>query len=125
MLPSGGEHAVVWRGGQPTDLGAPDGLDSTATLVSSRGTIFGFASQGASVAGVLEWKSGTLVDLGSFGAPAAQPIAMNARGDVLVSTGRLTRARELLPLGDVRSRSREAGSSLKCFLGQVLHRCHR
>lgn len=86
MLPSGGEHAVVWRGGQPTDLGAPDGLDSTATLVSSRGTIFGFASQGASVAGVLEWKSGTLVDLGSFGAPAAQPIAMNARGDVLVST---------------------------------------
>jgi hypothetical protein len=86
MLPSGAEHAVVWRGGQPTDLGAPNGLDSTATFVSAQGTIFGFASQGGSVAGVLEWKGGTLVDLGTFGAPAAQPIAMNARGDVLVMT---------------------------------------
>jgi uncharacterized membrane protein len=86
MLPSGGEHAVVWRGGKPTDLGAPNGLDSTATFVSAKGTIFGFASQGGSVAGVLEWKSGKLIDLGSFGAPAAQPIAMNVHGDVLVST---------------------------------------
>ena len=86
MLPSGAEHAVVWRGGRPTDLGAPDGLDSTAAFVSADGTIFGFASQDASVAGVLEWKNGMLIDLGTFGAPAAQPIAMNARGDVLVST---------------------------------------
>jgi uncharacterized membrane protein len=52
MLPSGGEHAVVWRGGKPTDLGAPNGLDSTATFVSAKGTIFGIASQGGSVAGV-------------------------------------------------------------------------
>jgi probable HAF family extracellular repeat protein len=85
-LPSGGEHAVVWRGGKPTDLGAPNGLDSTATLISAKGTIFGFASQGGSVVGALEWKSGKLIDLGSFGAPAAQPIAMNAHGDVLVAT---------------------------------------
>jgi uncharacterized membrane protein len=85
-LPSGGEHAVVWRGGKPTDLGAPNGLDSTATLISAKGTIFGFASQGGSVVGALEWKSGKLIDLGSFGAPAAQPIAMNVHGDVLVST---------------------------------------
>jgi probable HAF family extracellular repeat protein len=85
-LPSGGEHAVVWSGGEPTDLGAPDGFDSTAFLISATGTIFGFAAQGASVAGVLEWKNGTLVHLGSFGAPAAQPIAINAHGDVLVST---------------------------------------
>jgi len=85
-LPSGGEHAVVWRGGEPTDLRAPGGFDSTAYLISGNGTIFGFASQGASVAGVLEWKNGALTDLGSFGAPAAQPIAMNAHGDVLVST---------------------------------------
>ena len=86
MLPSGAEHAVVWRDGQPTDLGAPDGLDSTATFVSDNGTIFGLAFQGGSVAGVLEWKNGAMVDLGTFGAPAAQPIAMNAHGDVLVST---------------------------------------
>jgi hypothetical protein len=36
--------------------------------------------------GVLEWKGGKLFDLGSFAGPAAQPVAMNARGDVLVST---------------------------------------
>jgi probable HAF family extracellular repeat protein len=86
VLPSGAEHAVVWRDNRPTDLGAPDGFDSTADFISATGTIFGFASQGGTVGDVLEWKDGRLIDLGSFGAPAAQPIAMNARGDVLVET---------------------------------------
>lgn len=86
LLPSGAEHAVVWRDDQPTDLGAPDGFDSTAEFISANGTIFGFASQAGSAGDALEWKDGRLIDLGSFGAPAAQPIAMNARGDVLVET---------------------------------------
>jgi probable HAF family extracellular repeat protein len=87
-LPSGVQHAVVWRGGQVTDLGTVNRLESTATLISASGTIFGSGdTQGDCCASVvLEWKNGQLIDLGDFGAPAAQPIAMNAHGDVLVET---------------------------------------
>ena len=90
QLPSGGEHAVVWHGGKPTDLGAPTGFDSMATLISARGAIYGFAFQGDADSAVLEWKRGHLIDLGSFGTAGGRPIAMNARGDVLVQTETVT-----------------------------------
>jgi probable HAF family extracellular repeat protein len=86
-LPSGVDHAVVWRGGKPTDLGSVNGLDSFATLITAKGTIYGFASlHDGSSSVVLEWKSGQLIDLGTFGADAARPVAVNAHGDVLIQT---------------------------------------
>jgi len=87
MLRSGAYRAVVWHRGKPTDLGSIQGLDSAATLITPTGTIFGYAYQGAEgPTVVLEWKSGRLIDLGRFGAAGAQPVAVNAQGDVLVQT---------------------------------------
>ena len=86
-LASGEYRAVVWQRGKATDLGSVDGLDTFATLITPSGTIFGYASYGA--AGptvVLEWKSARLIDLGRFGAPGAQPVAVNAQGNLLVQT---------------------------------------
>jgi probable HAF family extracellular repeat protein len=86
-LPSGVDHAVAWQRGVPTDLGSVNGLDSFASLITAGGTIFGFASThdgGSRIA--LEWKDGRLVVLGRFGAGGAQPVAVNAHGDVLIQT---------------------------------------
>jgi probable HAF family extracellular repeat protein len=86
-LPSGVDHAVVWRDGAATDLGSVGSLDSYATLIGRDGTIFGFASTYVGNSRTaLEWKDGRLIDLGRFGSGGAQPIAVNAHGDVLVQT---------------------------------------
>lgn len=86
-LPSGVDHAVAWHHGVPTDLGSVNGLDSFATSITADGTIFGFASTHVGSSAVaLEWKGGRLVVLGRFGARGARPVAVNARGDVLIQT---------------------------------------
>lgn len=88
-LPSGVEHAVLWRGGSttPTDLGSVGGLDSSVDGMNASGTIVGFASDHIGDNRVaLEWQAGRLIVLGRFGAQGAQAIAVNTRGDVLVQT---------------------------------------
>jgi probable HAF family extracellular repeat protein len=86
-LPSGVDHAVAWHRGVPTDLGSVNGLDSFATLITADGTIFGFASKHDGSSKIaLEWKDGRPIVLGRFGAGGAQPVAVNARGDVLIQT---------------------------------------
>jgi uncharacterized membrane protein len=88
-LPSGVDHAVLWPSGStaPTDLGSVAGLDSSADAMNASGTIVGFASDHIGDSRIaLEWKGGRLLDLGRFGAPGAQAIAVNSRGDVLVQT---------------------------------------
>ena len=64
-----------------------NGLDSYATLITADGTIYGFASthDGSSEI-ALEWKDGRRIVLGRFGAGGARPVAVNARGDVLIQT---------------------------------------
>lgn len=87
QLPSGLGHAVVWHDNEPTDLGSVNGLWSTATLITADGTIFGFAStQDGSDRIALEWEFGRMIVLGRFGAGGAQPVAVNAHGDVLIQT---------------------------------------
>jgi uncharacterized membrane protein len=88
-LPSGVNHAVLWRSGSttPTDLGSVAGLDSSVDAMNASGTIVGFASDHIGNSRIaLEWKDGHLIDLGRFGAQGAQAVAVNTRGDVLVQT---------------------------------------
>jgi probable HAF family extracellular repeat protein len=86
-LPTGVDRAVAWHRGVPTDLGSVNGLDSVATAITAGGTIFGFAStHNGSSRIALEWKNGRLVVLGRYGAGGAQPVAVNAHGDVLIQT---------------------------------------
>ena len=70
-----------------TDLGSIGDLDSTADDINDSGLIVGFASDHVGDSRIaIEWQSGKLITLGTFGAPAAQAVAVNRAGDVLIQT---------------------------------------
>jgi probable HAF family extracellular repeat protein len=86
-LASGVVHAMAWQGTRATDLGSVGKLDSTATLVGPRATIFGFASTHAGETRIaVEWKRGRRIILGRYSAGGAQPVGVNSRGHVLIQT---------------------------------------
>jgi probable HAF family extracellular repeat protein len=87
-------HAITWKDGVTTDLGALPklaGLSSASTWISTNGLIAGFSENGEvdpftggpSVHGVL-WKEGEIKDLGTLkGGFESVATAVNARGEIV------------------------------------------
>jgi probable HAF family extracellular repeat protein len=77
-VPSGGRHAFLWDGRRIVDLGTLGGRNSRATALNGDSEVAGTsATRKGAVHGFLR-RNGRMTDLGPI-----EPIAVNARGDVL------------------------------------------
>ncbi len=84
--PTGDTHAMLWQGNRTIDLDPQDPL-STAVAINDAGQILGSTFDPVTDLGhILLWDQGRRIDLGSFGGEFARPIALSARGDVVVLT---------------------------------------
>ncbi|HEY3245800.1 MAG TPA: thrombospondin type 3 repeat-containing protein, partial [Phycisphaerae bacterium] len=87
-------HAFLWENGVMTDLGTLGGPCSEAWSISDTGVVTGYAEaagQGQDLFGnpfrhAVLWRAGELMDLGrADGFEHAEALAVNARGEVLVT----------------------------------------
>ncbi len=84
-------HATQWDRGTLTDLGTlPDGNNSDANAINSRGQIAGLSENGlfdllfdSPVTRPVLWESGQGIDLGDFGGPNGFANNINNRGQVV------------------------------------------
>ncbi len=84
-------HATQWDRGTLTDLGTlPDGNNSDANAINSRGQIAGLSENGlfdllfdSPVTRPVLWESGQAIDLGDFGGPNGFANNINNRGQVV------------------------------------------
>jgi probable HAF family extracellular repeat protein len=92
ILGIGAGHAVLWRGGELTDLGTLGGYESFAVSVNDAGDVVGLSTVpgpidpysflGQSVHGFF-WRDGVMQDVGTLGGPDTFPgIAHSSRGVV-------------------------------------------
>src|SRR5690349_20507827 len=61
---NGNSHALLWRQGQPINLGTLRGANSYATAINDRGDVVGYS--GVADSGTLHaflWRAGTMTDL--------------------------------------------------------------
>ncbi|MDQ6769178.1 MAG: hypothetical protein M3Z54_04245, partial [Gemmatimonadota bacterium] len=84
------EHATIWVGGLPTDLGTLGGASSAARAVSSSGIIVGSAevlqadgTNGFPHAALWPSASSAPIDLGTLGGWNSQASGVNANGDAV------------------------------------------
>jgi probable HAF family extracellular repeat protein len=84
-------HALQWKNGKLTDLGAlPGGNNSCATHISGNGLIVGASENGTidpltgwpEVQAVL-WRNNHIINLGTLGGNESFPLAVNNRGQVV------------------------------------------
>ncbi|MGE5235061.1 MAG: hypothetical protein ACM3O7_01785 [Acidobacteriota bacterium] len=89
-------HAFLWEGGRLRDLGTLGGKKSGATGISESGQIIGWSETGAinrvrddydrygaPISRAFLWQRGKLRDLGAFGGPDSQAVAVNRLGQVV------------------------------------------
>jgi probable HAF family extracellular repeat protein len=88
------KHAIVWRNGVLTDLGAIPGNNggnsSYAFAINNAGLIAGISETGGIDPGTgypnidpVIWQNGTLIDLGNFGGTQGNAFMVNNRGQVV------------------------------------------
>ena len=84
-------HALLWRGGSPVDLGALPGVNSSfPTWINSRRNVVGFSENGLvdpltgapAEVGVL-WQGGQIINLGTLGGSGSSPVQINDRGEIV------------------------------------------
>lgn len=81
-------HAVEWKNGELTDLGTlPNGANSFAGAINSRGTLAGTSEDGTvdpatglNVFKAVTWQDGGISNLGTLGGLYSLPNAINSRG---------------------------------------------
>jgi probable HAF family extracellular repeat protein len=85
-------QAVLWRHGEPINLGTLGGSESYANSVNNRGQVVGLATNATpdpfgigfgQQARAFLWENGHMHDLGTLGGPDAFAIDINDRGQVL------------------------------------------
>ncbi|MFG1927210.1 hypothetical protein [Cryptosporangium sp. NPDC048952] len=79
--------AVVWSGGQLTELGTLGGSTSvpanTGRAVSSSGDVIGTSTTASGDTHAFRWHAGTMTDLGTLGGSSSTPTAINDQGQVV------------------------------------------
>ena len=77
-------HAVLWRNGVRTDLGAlgPDGM-TRAKAINDRGEVVGWSRTPARRQHAFVWRDGTMTDLGLWGWRTSWAVAINDNGQAV------------------------------------------
>ena len=80
------QHAVLWAGGQATDLGTLGGPTSNVTggrSLSEAGHVVGTSTTADGESHAFLWHDGEMTDLGTLGGAMSRPTAVNSHGQVV------------------------------------------
>lgn len=82
-LPSGEEHAFLWRGGSMIDLGTLGGNNSVARGINSLGQVVGYSSTANGEQHAFLWQRGSMIDLGTLGGGYSVANGINDIGQII------------------------------------------
>ncbi|WP_433271568.1 hypothetical protein ACQPWR_29610 [Micromonospora vinacea] len=81
--PPNGFHAVRWRSGRVTDLGAGPFNRSNTYALNDRGWVIGWQFSAAQYPRGILWRHGRALDVGTLGGSSTELRAINNRGEIL------------------------------------------